>query len=361
MDYYRVQEALQAVISETIPLSVAQRQRIVQVCEAVLLARSSQLSWLARRIVHPSNKDSRIQWLRRVLTTDYLHQDYVYGAFVKHVLKQSDLSQLHVLMDRTTFSAHETDLVSISFNFRKRAIPIAWTFMEHGMSDFELQKNLIDRCCSLMPELTSVVFHGDNEFGGVELMRYVRDLGWDFILGQSSKNYYRSYPSGTWQAFSTLPVSRTQAVYIEQVEVTKKHQYGLVNIFGFYKPRFGKKHRKQNIIYCATSLPITPSLRRIGHRRWGVECQFQDMKSSGWNLQNCDISHPKRREGLLNILNLCYLWTTCLGRWLCKTSQRHLVDAKPNRRLSLFRMGWDWLVNQYSTERQCPALLTLYQ
>jgi len=145
------------------------------------------------------------------------------------------------------------------------------------------------------------------------------------------------------------------------VEVTKKYGYGLVNIFAFYKPRFGKNRRKQDIIHCATSLPTAPTLRCTGHRRWGVECQFRDMKSSGWNVQDCDLTHPKRREGLVNVLNLCYLWTTCLGRWLCKTSQRNLVDSKSKRHLSLFRIGWDWLVNQFRTGRECPALLRLYQ
>lgn len=280
---------------------------------------------------------------------------------MRQVLNQSKWSRLHVVMDRTVLSPQETDLVSISFNFRKRAIPIAWTFMPHGMSGFELQKELIERCYRLLPAQTQVVFHGDNEFGSVDMMRYLRDLRWDFIVGQSSKNYYRIYPSRTWHPFSSLPVTKSKAVYVQQVEVTKEHHYGLLNIFGFYQPRFSKKHRKQTITYCATSLPITPSLRRIGHRRWGVECQFRDMKSSGWYLQNSDMSHSKRREGLLNVLNLSYLWATCLGRWLCKTSQRHLVDAKPYRRLSLFRIGWDWLVNQYSTARPCPALFTLYQ
>ena len=361
MDYYRVEEALQAVIGATIPLSASQRERIWQVCEAVLLARSSQIAWLARRVVRRTHKDSRIQWLSRVLSNQYMCQDFVYSPFVKQVLNQSQFNSLHVLMDRTSFISHATDLVSISFNFRKRAIPIAWTFMKHGMSDYELQKQLIDRCYRLLPANTSVIFHGDNEFGSVRLMQYLRRLGWDFIVGQSSKNYYRSYPNGNWETFGSLPVSKTRSVYLANIEVTKEYGYGLVNAFAFYKPRFGKKRRKQNIIHCVTSLPVAPTLRRVGHQRWGVECQFQDMKSSGWNVQDCDISHPKRREGLVSILNLCYLWTTCLGRWLCKTSRRHFVDAKPQRRLSLFRIGWDWLVNQYSTERECPVLLRLYQ
>lgn len=361
MDYYRVDQALQAVIDATLALSNAQKGRIKQACEGVLLARSSQMSWVARRLRQTTHKDSRIQWLSRLLKTPYLRQEWVYAPFVKRILKQHKPESLHVLMDRTAFSVRDTDLVSFSLNFRKRAIPIGWEFMPHGMSGYDIQTSLIKRCYPLLPAGIPVIFHGDNEFGGVRLMQYLRDLGWDFIVGQSSQNYYRSYPNGNWQAFGDLAVTKTDSAYLQDVEVTKKYGYGLVNAFAFYKPRFGKKRRKQDIIYCATSLPITPALRRIGHRRWGVECQFRDMKSSGWRVQDCDLSHPKRREALVNILNICYLWATCLGRWLCKTSQRQLVDAKSKRHLSLFRIGWDWLVNQYSTQRSCPVLLTLYQ
>lgn len=361
MNYDVVEKSLQAVIDASIPLSQAQRRRIREGCEGLLLARSSQLSWIARRLPQSSCKDSRVKWLSRLLETPYLAQDYVYAPFVKQMLKQHKPAHLHLLMDRTNFAVHETDLLCISLNFRKRAIPIAWEFMAEGMSAYARQKALIERAIPLLPAKIPVIFHGDNEFGSVSLMQYLQALNWDFIVGQASKNCYRTYPNGDWQTFADLGVTKRQSVYLERVEVTKKYGYGLVNVFGFYKPRFGKKSRKQDIIYCATSLPINRAIRRVGHRRWGVECQFRDMKSSGWNIQNCDISHPKRREGLLNLVNLSYLWATCLGRWLCKTSQRYLVDAKTHRHLSLFRIGWDWLVNQYSTGRRCPALLSLYQ
>lgn len=361
MDYHRVEKSLQAVIDATIPLSPAQRERIRQVCEGVLLAGSSQLSWIARWLAQTSQKDSRIKWLARLLEADYLSQEYVYAPFAKQILKHYAPAALHLVMDRTVWREHETDLVTLSLNFRQRALPIVWEFMSTGMSSAEQQKALLKRALPLLPAGIPVIFHGDNEFGSVRLMQSLRDLGWDFMVGQSSKNYYRFGPYSEWQCFGDLAVTRRRSVYLANVEVTKDHRYGLLNVFAFYKPRFGKKHRKQDIIYCATSLPIAPTLRRIGQRRWGVKCQFRDLKSSGWQIQKCDLSHPKRREGLLCVLNLCYLWTTCLGRWLCKSSQRHLVDAKAQRQLSLFRIGWDWLVNQYRTERDCPVLTTLYQ
>jgi hypothetical protein len=361
MDYYRFENALQAVIDASISLSSSQKGRIKQACEAVLLAGSSEISWIARWLPQTTSKDSRNQWLSRLLKTRYLCQEFVYEPFVKKLLKHHNPAQLHVLMDRTPFVVQDTDLVSISLNFRKRAIALGWEFMPHGMSGYDLQTRLIERCYGLLPSHIPIIFHGDCEFGSVRLMQYLQDLDWDFMVGQSSKNYYRSYPHGDWQTFGDLAVTKTRSIYLEDVEVTKTYGYGLVNIFAFYKPRFGKKRRKQDIIYCATSLPTAPTLRCTGHRRWGVECQFRDMKSSGWNVQNCHISDPKHREGLLTLLNMSYLWATSIGRWLCKTSQRRLVDAKSKRHLSLFRIGWDWLVNQYRTERQCPALLRLYQ
>ena len=360
MNYYAVGQALQAVIDATVPLSEAQKGRIYQMCEGMLLARSSSLSWIARRLPQQTNKDSRIQWLHRVLATDYVCQEYVYAAFVKKILALYRPAVLHVVMDRTVWQPHELDLVTLSLNFRGRALPIGWRWMPHGMSDYELQSRLIACCQPLLPKTMPVVFHGDNEFGGIRLMQYLAQLGWDFMLGQSSRNCYRVYPNGSWQTFGDLQVGSHQTTYLQNIEVTKRYGYGLLNGFAFRKPRFGKKSRKQTVIYIVTSLPIASTLKRVGHRRWGIECQFRDMKSSGWQVQKSIIRHAKRREGLLTILNMCYLWSTCLGRWLCKSSQRHLVDAKPKRRLSLFRIGWDWLVNQYRTGQTCPALLRLY-
>jgi len=189
MDYDRVEKSLQAVIDATIPLSTAQKGRIRQACEGLLLAGSSQLAWIARWLPQTSTKDSRIKWLARILEAEYVSQERVYAPFVKQILKHYAPAVLHLAMDRTVWTEHETDLLSLSLNFRQRAIPIAWEFMPNGMSNYERQQALIRTSLSLLPEGIPVIFHGDNEFGSVRLMQYLQALGWDFIVGQSSKNY----------------------------------------------------------------------------------------------------------------------------------------------------------------------------
>lgn len=360
MDYYVLEETLQVLFEEVIPLSRAQNRHVRQVCVGVLLAGSSQLTKIARWLKQATQQDSRVPWLRRLFEAGYMTQEYVYHPFVKRVLERYQPAAIHLVMDRTPLAAGQTDLLSVSLSFRKRAIPLVWGFMAHGMSDYETQRQLITGCEPLLPAYVPVVVHGDNEFGSVRMMQFLRHLQWDFVVGQANKNYYRCSPDGEWQTLATLPVTKRQAVYRSQVELTKDYAYGPLNLFAFYQPRFSNRRRKRDITYCATSLPITPTVRRVGRHRWGIECCFKDFKSSGWNVQLSDLTHPQRREGLFTTLSLTYLWATCLGRWLCKTGQRAWVDAKAQRHLSLFRIGWDWLVHRYNLDSPCPTLLTLY-
>lgn len=355
-----LEETLQTLFEETIPLSQAQNRHLQQACVGVLLAGSSQLTQIARWLKQQTQQDSRVQWLRRLLQARFMSQEYVYYPFIQRVLAQYQATPLHLIMDRTPLADQQTDMLSLSLNFRKHAIPLGWQFMAKGMSDYASQKQLLERCQPLLPAQAAVIFHGDNEFGSVRLMQYLRDLHWDFCVGQSSKTYYRLSPRSAWHSFSSLGVSKRQSVYLSQVELTKEYAYGPLNLFAFSQPRYTNRWRKHEIRYCATSLPITRTLRRLGHRRWGIECCFKDFKSSGWNVHLSQVTHPQRREGLFTVLSLSYLWATCLGRWLCKTAQRHRVDTESQRHLSLFRLGWDWLVHRYNMDLPCPTLSTLY-
>jgi hypothetical protein len=258
MDYYTVEETLQVLFENAIPLSKSQNRHLREICMGVLLAGSTQLSRIARWLKHQTQQDSRVQWLRRSLEAEYLAQEYVYYPFVQRVLAQHKTKQVHLVMDRTPLPDKSTDLLSLSLNFRHRAIPIGWQFLAHGSSTFELQTALIDRCRPLLPVNIPIVFHGDNEFGGVKLMQYIQHLRWDFVLGQSRKNHFRSSSLDNWQPLGTLPVTKRQAVYLEHIELTKKYGYGPLNLFAFYQPRFSNRKRKRDITYCATSLPITP-------------------------------------------------------------------------------------------------------
>jgi hypothetical protein len=361
MDYYPVEDSLQVLFERFLPLSHTQRRHLREIAMAVLLAGNTHLSHMARWLKHNTQQDSRIQWLRRGLSSAYLRQEVVYQPWLCQALAGYQSPVWHVVIDRSPWEIEKTDIVMLALNYRQRALPLKWVFIPYGSTNHEFQIELLEASRSLIPHHSKVIFHGDGEFGSVAMMRYLRFQDWDFVLGQSGQKMYRPDRNCDWQPLSSLPVTKKQPVYLEQLELTQDHAYGPLNLFAFYEPSFSKKRRKRDIGYHATSLPITPHLRHIGQRRWGIECCFQDYKSSGWQIQQSEICQPQRREGLMTVLSLAYLWASCLGRWLCKTGQRAKIDAHDQRHLSLFRLGWDWLVHRHNMDMTCPTLLTLYQ
>jgi hypothetical protein len=262
-------------------------------------------------------------------------------------------------MDRSPWVAGKIDLLSFSLLFRKRALPLGWDVMPHGMSGYDQQTSLINRCLPLLPASDHVIFQGDNEFGRIPLIQFMRQQQWDVIVGQSQKHYYHQ-GDDKWYQLRDLPVTRSHNVYLSGIHLTKEHDYGQLNLVGFFHPRFQGSRRQQAIRYLATTLPITPRLLVTGKGRWGVDCQFKDFNSAGWHLDWTRLRAFKRLEALLNLLSVAYLWATCLGRWLCKAGKRHFVDGHAQRGLSYFRIGWDWLVHQFRVQGLCPVLLRLY-
>lgn len=353
-----MEESLQVLLSKHLPLSESQKRRISEACVGVMLAGSSHLSQVGKWLGHSTQQRSRERWLRRLLDAPFMRQAFVYAPLVKQVLASYQVSRLHLLMDRSSVVAGKLDLLSLSLLYRKRALPLVWTVMPTGMSGYERQVALVERVQSLLPSTQHIIFHGDNEFG-IPLLIYVRHLGWDVMLGQNGKNCFH-LGNYNWQTLCDLSIQRRRNIYLPDVYLTKKHDYGKLNVVAFYHPRFKKNRRQSNIRYLATTLPITPHLLVTGKARWGIECQFKDFKSAGWQLNHTGIHDENRLEALLNLLSIAYLWSTCLGRWLCKIGKRSLVDAHARRGLSYFRIGWDWIVHQFRVQGLCPVLSRLY-
>jgi hypothetical protein len=360
MDYLPVDDCMQAVFRETIPLSRTQTGRIAQLSAAVLLAGEVQQTKIARMLKHKTKQASRVRWIERVLQADYVRQQWVYQPFVAHVLKELGLRCWHLVMDRTHLEGQRVDLLTISLHYHKRAIPLVWAIVPYGGGPESTSLALVEAVKALVPVEVQVVFHADSEFGGLGMIQRLLHLGWEFMLGQQANWHVRLPGQSASQAFATLPVPKTGTLLQANIEVFAHTLLGNLNLMAFYDPHYARTQHKRDFRYVITSLPLSRGLRRLGRRRWGTEPFYRDYKSSGWRISHSQLSNPRQREGLLVVLALNYLWCVCLGRWLCKSGQRHLVDAKSQRHLSLFRLGWDWLVHCLRCDLSCPTISRLY-
>lgn len=329
----RIYELLRAHLSHR-PFHI---KRLASVCSGMQLARTTQISQVANWIKKESQRDSRERFVRRCLQSPYFNQEAVYYPLVKAALSSYRAPEWHLILDRTNLDKHRLDLLMISLAFRKRAIPLGWQIRPFGGTGSGSQIQLLDRITRLIPDGQSVIVHGDTEFGSVALMRYIRaHPTWDFILAQKKKTYFQTQ-DGTWFYLADLPIKPRQPIYQADLIWTKKHQYQFVNFFAFYAPhQSGPTKPKSYVRYCTTSLPIAHTLRRVGRRRWGIECMFRNYKSSGWHIDQSGLHHPAQTETLLVLLSVNYLWATVLGRWLCKSGRRAEVDSKKSGTLVIF-------------------------
>jgi hypothetical protein len=295
----------------------------------VQLAGTTQMSLIARRMAKPISQPGRVIFLQRFLQSPLFTQAAVYQPFVRQALQGYHAPVWHLVIDRSPLVPHVWDLLMVSLSFRKRAIPLAWQVLRFGSTSAQTQIGLLSQVESLIPVTQAAIVHGDGEFGAVPMMQFV--LGhphWDFVFGQSKHTYYHG-GDWEWRYLGDLKVTRRHPQFLHHIFWTKEHVYGPLNLFAFYQPRQNNKTGpRYEIRYCTTSLPIAPTLRRVGHRRWGIEPMFRDFKSSGWHLDQSALKQADTHENLLLLLAINYLWATCMGRWLCKSGRRREIDGK---------------------------------
>ncbi len=361
MNYLPVEESMQVLFAKHIPLSKAQTKRIAILCIGLLLAGEVHLSKIARFLKGDTQQDSRIRWVCRLLQARFLTPELVYQPILEQALCGFRDRTWHLVIDRTALWRGEVDLLTISLNYRKRAIPLVWQRVPFGGAPMQTSITLLKHCAKLIPGDVKIVFHGDAEFGGREMIRALRLLDWDFMLAQRGTTHYRQRAMIHSKPLSSLTVSRRRSCQLKAVDLFASQSLGGINIIAFHQCHYVRgSSTKREMSYIATSLPPSAGLQRIGRRRWGTEPFYRDYKSSGWHITQSQLAHSDRQAGLLVILALLYLWTVCFGRWLCKTGHRSQVDSKQRRHLSLFRLGWDWLVHQLICQQPIPLTIRLY-
>ena len=365
MSSHQVEDTMNQLFQAFIPLSPAQNQRLACASVALTLAGTVQLPKVANWLNRSSQKAGRVRFLERLLEAEFLTQDRVYQPLLRQFLAKRQDKVWYLLIDRSTLRGYETEILLISLAYQGHAIPLVWEVIDFGCTGAEEQivlwKRLLQLVTRILPVGTKLVVQGDTEFGSVQVMQFLRQASWDFILAQAANSAYRLHGTKDWHLVSDLPISPRRAVYLENIEWTRQHDYACLNFFGFYQPhQSSPDSQRRDYRYCVTSLPMSHMLRPIGRRRWGIECCFKDYKSAGFDVENSHLRAHEPWEKLLVLLSVNYLWVTSVGRWLSKVGKRALVDAKARRQLSLFRMGWDWLISEFRLGQPWPLISTLY-
>jgi len=321
------------------------KQRITQVQNFVWLvvgiyhSHSVNLSWIAGKVIGEAKNVSTVRRLSRFLANKAIDVRSWYRPIAKAWLQTQfeRVGEIRLILDGTKVGfAHQ--LLMVSLAYRRRAIPIAWTWVKHvrGHSSGEQQMRLLAHVGTLVPKKAPVFVVGDSEFGSISVLRQLEAWHWFYVLRQKGNTGLWSQKPTGWQRMEELVPQAGQSVWCSNAYLTEQHIYPVSALIHW---QIGEKQP-----WClATNLPDAPLTLRYYRRRMWTEEMFGDFKKHGFDLETTMLRHAARLSRLTLAVAFLYVWLLSVGSRTIRAGLRHLVDRKDRRDLSIFQIGWRFI------------------
>jgi hypothetical protein len=352
MSAYHLYDTWIRKIQELLPDERVTRIRnVAWMVVGLFLSQSAQLSGIARKLPLAARLPSTTGRFRRFLNNGAFRVRPWYRPLATQLLAGAVLcGTVRLIVDGTKISAGH-QLLMVALAYRKRALPIAWTWVRtaRGHSTARKQLALLEYVHSLLPANVRVVLVGDCEFGTVAVARRADGWGWDYVLRkQSSTQVCISRSALTWCDLCTLVTQRDKVAWYKHAVVTIKHLYH-AKLLGYW----GTGEKEPWLLM--TNLAQARLALRSYRRRMWIEEMFGDWKGHDVDIEKTHLCRFSRLSRLVFLVALLYLWLVARGAQTIKSGARCLVD-RPNRRdLSVFRIGL-YIIDRYVARSQTFAL-----
>lgn len=300
----------------------------------IYASRSVHLSKIALKIPGRAKETSIVRRLSRFLDNPAFRVRVWYEPIVRSLLQAiaNTVGEIRLIADGTKVGfGHQLLIVAVAF--RRRAIPIAWTWVKgsRGHSSATKQLALLAYVRRLIPAHVPVVLVGDSEFGAVALIRQLEAWGWYYVLRQ--KAHHQVKVDGRWQRFGDLITKPGQCLWLGLGLLTAEYAHP-TNLLAYWK-------RGEDAPWLlATNLPSLRAALRAYRRRMWIEEMFGDMKGHGFDLESTHLRHFLRLSRLTLAVALLYVWLVAMGAKVIKDGRRSEVDRADRRDLSIFQIGW---------------------
>lgn len=298
-------------------------------------SRSVNLSKIAGKIPGAAKLVSFTRRLSRLLDNPAIQVRIWYKPIAQQWLETqaSQGLQVKLIVDGTKVGfGHQ--LLMVALAYRKRAIPIAWTWVPYvkGHSPVRQQLALLAYVRQLLPRGIAVLLVGDREFGAVEVVRQLDHWSWDYVFRIKGSTHICLARETEWKDFNSFIQKPSQSFWLGQGFLTERNIYP-VNLLVHWK--VGEKEP-----WClVTNLPDRPMALQAYIRRMWIEEMFGDMKDHGFDLESTMLRHFQRLSRLTLAVALLYVWLVSTGTQTIRNGLRPLVDRNERRDLSIFQIG----------------------
>jgi hypothetical protein len=337
-------------------------QRITQVrgfvwlIVGIYLSRSVYMSRIAGKIPGTAKLVSTTRRLSRLLDNAAIQVREWYEPIARQWLESQwhCLGEVRLIVDGTKVGfGHQ--LLMVSLAYRKRAIPIAWTWVKHvrGHSTAFKQLALLNYVRTLLPAGAAVFLVGDCEFGPVETLKWLDLWHWFYVLRQKSDTCVWLNQYNKWKPFGSFILKSGQSLWLDHGYLTTKEIYP-TNLLIHWAA--GEEEP-----WClATNLPgRLMALKQYQRRMWADE-MHGDFKKHGFDLESTMLRDFLRLSRLTLAIALLYVWLISIGGQTIHQGLRHLVDRHDRRDLSIFQIGLRYIQRRLTNALPVSVPLVSY-
>jgi predicted RNA binding protein YcfA (HicA-like mRNA interferase family) len=297
------------------------------------------LSHIARKLPGQSQKLSRVKMLSRLLDNRHIRVRPWYEPVARDLLTTAvnHGQTLRLLVDGSKVgNGHQ--LLMVALAYRRRALPIAWTWVQgkRGHSAAQKQCALLAYVHDLIPAGARVEIAGDSEFGAIEVLRLLDQWGWGYALRQKGSHLVCHTGQSTWTRCDTLVTQPGQSCWLDAVLLTQQHAYP-TRFLALWQTGEAEPW------LLATNLATEKETRNLYRVRMWIEAMFADFKGHGFDLEATRLNHFVRLSRLTLAIALLYIWIVTFASQTIKNGNRRLVDRADRRDLSIFRIRLDML------------------
>jgi hypothetical protein len=324
-------------ISQLLPEERITRIRnLVWLMVGIFESKSVLLNRVAMKIPGRANLLSITRRLSRFLDNPAVQVREWYEPIARRWLEAAanTVGEIRLILDATHVGfGHQ--LLMVSLAFRRRAIPIAWTWVRctRGHSSAHVQLALLAYVHSLLPNGVPVLLTGDCEFESGEVQEQMDTVwNWKYALRQKPNNLFRLPGQENWQRLGDLLTKPGQKLWLEGCFLTRKHDRP-ANLLAYWAP--GEK----TPWLLATNLPSAFATLKAYSRRGWIDEMFGDLKKNGFDLESSHLHNFLRLSRLTFAVVLLHVWLMTTGANIIDTPQRRLVDRSDRRDLSIFQIG----------------------
>jgi hypothetical protein len=335
---------------------VTRPRNLAWLLAGIWTSQSVHLSKIASHIPGTATLVSATRRVERFLDNPAVRVRIWYKPLAQSVLRSmaTTVKEIRLIVDGSKVGFHH-QLLMVAVAYRRRAIPIAWTWIpsSRGHSSARKQLALLAYVRGLLPADVPVVLVGDSEFGAIDVIRQLETWKWSYVLRQKANNQVK-IGEQEWGRFGDVIRRPGQDRWLGRGLLTAKHEHP-VNLWAYWQPGADEPW------LLATNLPTRHATRLAYRRRMWIEEMFGDLKKHGFDLESTHLLHFERLSRLTFAVVLLYLWLLIVGTRVIKASLRRLVDRADRRDLSIFQIGLRFITRRLTNNQPAPICLTFTQ